>query len=121
VRLCVGDMHELPFEKSSFDAVLLLHTLTYAGNPRRAVAEAARVLRPGGVLVAAALFAHEHAEIAAAYGHVQPGFAPDTLRSYIAEAGLDVSRAEVTSREARKPYFEVITAWAKKPARKESS
>ena len=44
-------MHALPFADASFDAVLMFHTLTYAEHPARALAECARVLRPGGRLV----------------------------------------------------------------------
>ena len=39
------------FRDGVFDAVLLFHTLTYAEHPARALAECARVLRPGGRLV----------------------------------------------------------------------
>jgi ubiquinone/menaquinone biosynthesis C-methylase UbiE/DNA-binding transcriptional ArsR family regulator len=117
VRLCVGDMHQLAFPESTFDAVLLLHTLTYADDPPRALAEAARVLRPSGRAIVAALLEHEHDDVTAGYGHVQPGFAPAALRRWLEKAGLEVSRCEVTSRESRKPFFEVVTAWArKKPA-----
>ena len=42
---------ELPFRAGSFDAVLALSVLKYLPEPRRFVAEAARVLRPGGVLL----------------------------------------------------------------------
>lgn len=48
VRAEVADAHELPFRASSFNAVLVFHTLTYAEHPAQALAECARVLRPGG-------------------------------------------------------------------------
>ncbi len=115
VRFSVGDMHELPFEDESFDAVLLFNTLTYAHNPARVVAEARRVLRPGGNLVVITLSAHGHAPITAAYGHLQPGFDLDSLRAMFKSAGLQVSHCDVTSRERRKPYFEVVTALCTRP------
>ncbi len=74
VRFRVGDMHELPFADESFDEVLLFNTLTYAHKPERVVAEARRVLRAGGNLVAITLSGHGHAPVTAAYGHLQPGF-----------------------------------------------
>ena len=46
-------MHDLPFRASSFDAILLFHTLTYAEKPQRALEECARVLRPNGRVVPA--------------------------------------------------------------------
>src|SRR5690349_6196393 len=50
VEVVEGDMHALPFEDESFDLVVLMHALTYAAKPAQAVAEGARVLRPGGRL-----------------------------------------------------------------------
>ena len=46
VRL--GDMYQLPLPDASFDAVVIHQVLHYADRPAAAIAEAARVLRPGG-------------------------------------------------------------------------
>jgi SAM-dependent methyltransferase len=51
-----GDMESLPFADASFDAVAGVNAFQFAGDPRRALSEAARVLRPGGRVVAS-LFA----------------------------------------------------------------
>jgi ArsR family transcriptional regulator len=115
VRFARGDLERLPAAPESFDHVLMLNVLTYAERPPRALAEAARVLRPGGDLVLVTLDAHRHAEVAAAYGHVQPGFRPAALRRLLTQAGFAVERCEVTSRERREPHFEVVTAFARRP------
>lgn len=115
VHFAVGDMHDLPFPDGRFDQVLLFNTLTYAGEPGRALGEAARVLAPGGTLVVVTLNAHEHDAITAAYSHVQSGFDVAALARMLAGTGLDVGRCEITSRERQKPWFEVITASATKP------
>lgn len=47
----VGDMRALPFPDGSFGAVLSVQALEHVPDPERAVAEAARVLEPGGVAV----------------------------------------------------------------------
>src|SRR5580698_6419383 len=52
VQVRQGDMHALELGEQRFDLVLMLHALTYAEHPAQAVAEAARVLRPGGRLLA---------------------------------------------------------------------
>lgn len=46
----VADMQALPFPEGSFDAVTCRYGLMYAPDAARAVAEAARVLKPGGRL-----------------------------------------------------------------------
>ncbi len=49
--LCVGDVQDLPFPDASFDTVVATLALCTIPDDRRAVAEAARVLRPGGLLL----------------------------------------------------------------------
>jgi ArsR family transcriptional regulator len=94
--------------------VLLLNALTYSDSPEQAIAEAARVLRSGGSLALVTLGAHQHAEVTSAYGHVQPGFRPEKLKKWLEAAGLSVESCRVTSREKKKPHFEVVTAFAEK-------
>ncbi|MEX1366334.1 MAG: metalloregulator ArsR/SmtB family transcription factor [Nannocystaceae bacterium] len=115
VRLQQGDMHQLPFEPESFDEVLHFHALTYSDDPARAIAEAFRVLRAGGDLVLTTLHAHNSADISGNYGHVNDGFDVDELRRIVDRAGFSVSLCEITSRERRKPYFEVVSVFARKP------
>lgn len=115
VRCVVGSADALPFDDSRFDQVLLFHVLTQVPQPSKVIAEAARVLRPGGSLVVLALEAHDHADITAAYHDVHPGFRPAALRKMLQAEGLQVERCEVTSRERRQPNFRVISAFAEQP------
>ena len=107
-----GDMQALPFRDASFDQVLLLACLGYADDPARTVAEAARVLKPGGNVVAATLRKHDHKDVVTRYDHVQMGFDVGQLRRWFEAAGLTVELCDVTSREARSPHFSVITVHA---------
>jgi ubiquinone/menaquinone biosynthesis C-methylase UbiE len=50
-ELRVGDAHDLPFPDVSFDTVVATLALCTIPDDSRAVAEAARVLRPGGLLL----------------------------------------------------------------------
>ncbi|MDP9001941.1 MAG: metalloregulator ArsR/SmtB family transcription factor [Myxococcota bacterium] len=113
-RFVIGDAQELPLDDGAFDTALLLHVLTQVQSPGLACSEVARVLRPGGALVAVTLDAHDHAETTAPYGDVHAGFAPAALRRAIARGGLDVDACDVTSRDARPPCFRVVTAFATK-------
>jgi SAM-dependent methyltransferase len=116
VRFETGDLHALPMPDASFDAVLLFHVLTCAERPAQALSEVARVLRPGGSVAVLALDRHDHPELTRSYGHVHAGFSPRSLRSLLSGAGLDVEQCEVTSRERRDPFFQVVSASASKPA-----
>ena len=53
VARVVGDLEALPLRAGSFDAVIAAATLHYAVDLSGALAEAGRVLRPGGLLIIA--------------------------------------------------------------------
>src|SRR5207249_1729548 len=42
------DLQRLPFRESAFDAAIASHVLEHVADARRALAELARVIRPGG-------------------------------------------------------------------------
>jgi ArsR family transcriptional regulator len=115
VRAEVADAHALPFPVESFDTVLLFHTLTYAENPEKTLAECARVLRAGGKLVVLCLDRHQQHEITARYGERHPGFSSEQVRELLDGAGLDVVTAHVACRESKKPHLQVLLAVADKP------
>ena len=115
VEVREGDMHALPFPDASFDLVVLMHALTYAARPAQAVAEAARVLRPGGRLLLSSLARHEHRAVVDAYGHVNLGFSAKDLRRFADKAGLAIANCETVTRERRPPHFEVISLTGVKP------
>jgi ArsR family transcriptional regulator len=72
VRL--ADMYALPLADESFDTVLLQMVLHYAEEPEAVVAEAARVLAPGGRLVVVDLAPHGDTAMATRMGHRRRGF-----------------------------------------------
>lgn len=116
VRFHIADMNQLPFTEPRFDTVFVMHALAYTHTPEQALHEAARVLAPLGRLIVVALKAHRHEAAMEAYDHQNLGLEPKALSRLITDTGLAVESCRVTSREARPPYFEVITALAHKPA-----
>jgi ArsR family transcriptional regulator len=114
VRTEAADVHDLPFRASSFDAILLFHTLTYAEKPQRALEECARVLRPNGRVVVLTLDAHDQSEITQAYGERHAGFSPRALKNLLTRAGLAVTSSHVACREPKKPHFQVVLSIAQK-------
>ncbi len=115
VQVRAGDMHALDFPGARFDLVLLMHALTYSDDPVRVIAEAARVLRPGGRLLAATLGRHAHRAVVEPFEHRNLGFTLDELRGFADKAGLEVIACERLTRERRPPHFEVMSLLARKP------
>ncbi|HJS58880.1 MAG TPA: metalloregulator ArsR/SmtB family transcription factor [Vicinamibacteria bacterium] len=83
-----GSLEALPLEDESVDAALLLLALTYVTAPRAALAEAARILRPGGRLVAVDLLRHDREAFRRQMGQQSLGFEPAGLEAIACEAGL---------------------------------
>jgi ArsR family transcriptional regulator len=114
VRFEVGDMHAMPVEDASFDTVLLMHALTYTERPEDVFREAARVLRPGGKLLAVTLLQHQHAKAVQPYNHVNLGFTAKQLSKLSEQAGLRARHCAVTAVEKKSPYFSVVSLQASK-------
>jgi ubiquinone/menaquinone biosynthesis C-methylase UbiE/DNA-binding transcriptional ArsR family regulator len=83
-----GDMYALPMPAGSADTVILHQVLHYAQNPAAAVAEAARLLAPGGRLLIADFAPHEREELRTRDAHARLGFADDLVLRYLEQAGL---------------------------------
>lgn len=115
VRFHLGDMHALPFAADCFDSALMMHALTYSSEPKRALAEAARVLASGGRLLGSTLAKHRHIAQVRSFGHANNGFPITRLSALLEQAGLIVRYCDVTSIERRTPHFEIITFLAEKP------
>jgi ubiquinone/menaquinone biosynthesis C-methylase UbiE len=60
----VADATRLPYPDSSFDVVLIANALHVMPEPGRALGEARRVLRPGGLLVCPTYVDHEQEKVA---------------------------------------------------------
>lgn len=86
VRL--GDMYRLPFEAGGFDTVTLQMVLHYADDPAAALAEAARMVAPGGRLAVVDLAAHDQAGMMRARAHVHAGFSDDSMSGWLEGVGL---------------------------------
>ena len=88
VELRAGSLEALPIDDGALDAAVLSLVLHYVPEPARALAEAARVLAPGGRLLIADMQPHDREEYRHEMGHLWPGFAEAELREMLAAAGF---------------------------------
>ncbi len=86
VRL--ADMLRLPYPPDSFDTVTLRMVLHFAESPKAAIAEAARVLRPGGRLVVVDLAPHDRDALRQQHAHRWMGFEDGELGKFLEHGGL---------------------------------
>ena len=83
-----GDMYHLPLPDGSFDAATMHNVLHFADDPGAALAEAARVLRPGGRLVVVDFARHELEFLRREHAHRRLGFTDAEMRGWFTAAGL---------------------------------
>ncbi|GGD71865.1 ArsR/SmtB family transcription factor [Croceicoccus mobilis] len=91
LNLLQGDFTELPFSDGSFDTVLFHQVLHYAQLPELALAEAARVTRPGGRVVIVDFAAHRFEELRERDAHARLGFTDGQMASLLGDAGFTAS------------------------------
>lgn len=89
--LLQADMRALPFADAAFDTVTMHHVLHFADNPAAVLAEAARVVAPGGRLIVADYAAHQREELRSRFQHSRLGFETEALSALMAEVGLKPS------------------------------
>jgi ArsR family transcriptional regulator len=88
VALVQGDFAALPFPPASFDTVVFHQVLHYAQEPAYALAEAARVCRPGGRIAIVDLAAHAREELRREHAHARLGFADRQMAAMLTEHGF---------------------------------
>ena len=89
-----GDMYALPLPDSAADCAIIHQVLHYAHAPADAIAEAGRVLAPGGTLLVVDFAAHEREELRARDAHLRLGFADDVMAGWFAASGIAVDHVE---------------------------
>lgn len=120
VELREGDAAALPLEDASVDAAFAHMVLQYLPSPADALAEMARVVRPGGRVVVIDFVRHDREWMRQELGVAWLGLPPDEVGRWLEAAGLEDARAEVQpspSRGADLP--EIFIAHARRP-RKEA-
>ena len=87
-----GDLYNVPLPDGAADAVVLHQVLHFLDDPAAAVAEAARLLAPGGRLLVVDFAPHELEFLREQSAHRRLGFARDQLGRLFGTAGLKLER-----------------------------
>tara|TARA_R110000824_G_scaffold390760_14_gene587897 strand:+ start:17332 stop:18336 length:1005 start_codon:yes stop_codon:yes gene_type:complete len=86
-----GDLYDLPIVDGSADLVTLHQVLHYMDDPAAAVAEAARIMKPGARLIVVDFAPHDLDFLREEQAHRRLGFAEDEVKIWVEQAGLQIS------------------------------
>lgn len=116
-RVRFGDVSAAPFEDASADLVIVHQVLHYLDAPGDAIAEAARILMPGGKLLVIDFAPHDLEFLRAEHGHRRLGVRHDALSEWAHVAGLKLEMPRSFDPPAQDAPGLTVNIWqAIKPA-----
>jgi ubiquinone/menaquinone biosynthesis C-methylase UbiE/DNA-binding transcriptional ArsR family regulator len=110
-QLRQGDVYDLPVPAASADLVVLHQVLHFLDEPGRAIAEAARTLRPQGRLLVVDFAPHELEFLREAQAHRRLGFAHETVEQWLSQAGLEPVSQESLPPPGAMPGKLTVSLW----------
>ena len=117
IELRRGDLEALPIDDARLDAATLALVLHHLADPRRVLAEVARVLKPGGQLLVVDMLPHDRESYRQQMGHVWLGFSEEHIRRILDESGLGNVRIVPLSPDPKSKGPGLFVATASKTAR----
>src|SRR5580693_7655986 len=105
-----GDLEAVPIGDGSVDLALFSQSLHHALHPERAIAEAWRILKPGGRVAILDLVQHRFAEARELYADVWLGFSEVELEMLLTNAGFGKVHTSVVHKETEAPFFQTVLA-----------
>jgi ubiquinone/menaquinone biosynthesis C-methylase UbiE/DNA-binding MarR family transcriptional regulator len=105
-----GDLESPPIKDETVDLAFFSQALHHAQHPGRAVAEAWRILKPGGRIVILDLLRHNLEEARELYADLWLGFTEVEIGRFLKDAGFKNIETSVVHRETEAPHFETLLA-----------
>lgn len=87
-----GDIFNLPLDRENFDLVTIHQVLHYLQSPDAAIAEAARMLRPGGRLIIVDFAPHDLDRLRDEHAHMRLGFSHEAIAGILKQCGLEIEK-----------------------------
>jgi len=106
----LGDIESVPLSDASVDLAILSQALHHAQHPQKAVAEAHRILKPGGQILILDLKAHTFEKARELYADVWLGFKESELHAFLQKAGFQQLDVTAVAKETSEPHFETLLA-----------
>lgn len=108
-----GDLAKLPLPEASVDVALLSQALHHVPRPERALAEARRILRPGGRVLVLDLREHGEDWVRERLGDERLGFRDADLERLLRDGGFAHVRVNVGARRTGDPFTVLIASGVK--------
>lgn len=110
-----GELEQLPLADDSVDLALLSQALHHAIDPARAIAEAVRIVVPGGRVLVLELREHEESWVRDKLGDLALGFSESQLRQLLTNGGLTDVRTTIGASKPGDPFVVLLAIGHKPP------